>query len=142
MPRKDENIYKFKDGRQEDRYIKSRTENRKALYGYVYAYSYRDVKQKLIFSIQSTQIETHLSADKENPKNTILFGDLADFQMQTIKPQVKESAYMKYTNSLKNYILPHYSKVEIKQITYASLEVYATQLLVSVRVKKVVCQQN
>lgn len=39
MPRKGENIYKRKDGRWEGRYIKSRSDNGKAIYGYVYCKS-------------------------------------------------------------------------------------------------------
>ena len=59
MSRTGENIYKRKDGRWEGRYIKERTISGKAVYGYVYAKSYRDVKEKL------TQIKTNF----ENPQN-------------------------------------------------------------------------
>lgn len=45
MARKGENIYKRKDGRWEGRYIKSRSSTGKANYGYVYAKSYREVKE-------------------------------------------------------------------------------------------------
>lgn len=46
MPRKGENIYKRKDGRWEGRYIKRRN-GKKAIYGYVYAKNYSEVKRKL-----------------------------------------------------------------------------------------------
>lgn len=46
MPRKGENIYKRKDGRWEGRYIKGRRSNGKAIYGYLYAYSYRELKKR------------------------------------------------------------------------------------------------
>ena len=46
MPRKGENIYKRKDGRWEARYIKQRTPDGKAVYGYVYAKSYKEAKSK------------------------------------------------------------------------------------------------
>lgn len=45
MPRKGENIYKRKDGRWAGRYIRDRV-NGKAKYGYVFAYSYKEVKIK------------------------------------------------------------------------------------------------
>lgn len=45
MPRKGENIYKRKDGRWEGRFIKQRTKNNKAIYGYVYGKSYSAVLQ-------------------------------------------------------------------------------------------------
>ena len=47
MPRRGENIYKRKDGRWEGRYIKSRSATGKAVYGYVYAQTYKEVKEKL-----------------------------------------------------------------------------------------------
>lgn len=136
MPRKGENIYKRKDGRWEGRYIKSRTETGKALYGYVYAHTYREVKQKLILSIQTTENIIHISAEKNNSKTQILFGGLADSWMETIKPQIKESTYVKYSNVLKNYILPQFSQTEVSQMTYTLIEAYASQLLISGGIKK------
>lgn len=48
MARRGENIHKRKDGRWEGRYIKGRSETGKAIWGYVYAYSYVDAKSALI----------------------------------------------------------------------------------------------
>ena len=48
MPRRGENIYKRKDGRWEGRYIKGYSYG-KAQYGYVYASSYAEVKEKLFY---------------------------------------------------------------------------------------------
>ena len=56
MPRKGENIYKRKDGRWEGRYIKDRTPDGKAIYGYLYAHSYRDLKSKMIATKQKENI--------------------------------------------------------------------------------------
>ena len=47
MSKKGENIYKRKDGRWEGRYIKCHDQNGKAYYEYVYAHSYKEVKEKL-----------------------------------------------------------------------------------------------
>ena len=46
MPKRGENIYKRKDGRWEGRYKKYDT-NGSVKWGYVYAKSYKEVKQKL-----------------------------------------------------------------------------------------------
>lgn len=54
MPRTGENIYKRKDGRWEGRYIKKHTASGKIVYGYLYARSYRDVKEKLTIITQRT----------------------------------------------------------------------------------------
>ena len=47
MSRKGLNIYKRKDGRWEARYIKSRTAKGKPLYGYLYASSYHEARNRL-----------------------------------------------------------------------------------------------
>lgn len=136
MPRKGENIYKRKDGRWEGRYIKSRTQNGKALYGYVYAHTYHEVKQKLLFSIQTTHAEKPVARKEEDLQQTKTFGELADLWMQTIKPQIKESTYVKYKNSLSNYILPVYGECEVFELTFSSLETYAASLLEGGGIKK------
>ncbi|MDF4035854.1 hypothetical protein [Enterococcus faecalis] len=53
MARRGENIYKCKDGRWEGRYIKSRYSDNRIHYGYVYAYTFREVRQKLLEKKQS-----------------------------------------------------------------------------------------
>lgn len=45
MARRGENIYKRKDGRWEARYIKTRTADAKAVYGYIYRHSYLEAKR-------------------------------------------------------------------------------------------------
>ena len=47
MSRKGLNIYKRKDDRWEARYIKSRTAQGKPLYGYLYASSYHEARNRL-----------------------------------------------------------------------------------------------
>lgn len=47
MSRKGENIYKRKDGRWEGRYPLKKESDGKRKYGYVYAYTYRECKDKL-----------------------------------------------------------------------------------------------
>ena len=51
MSRKGENIYKRKDGRWEGRYIRERVDG-KIKYGYIFAHSYKDAKEKLIHARQ------------------------------------------------------------------------------------------
>lgn len=47
MSRKGENIYKRKDGRWEGRYLLEKQADEKRKYDYVYAYTYRECKDKL-----------------------------------------------------------------------------------------------
>lgn len=105
MPRKGENIYKRKDGRWEARYIKQRNTDGKALYGYVYAKSYKEVKIKL-----NKQL-INLSPGIAKPKNIqnncgISFHAFAKEWYMSILPQVKESTGNKYGNILTSYIIP------------------------------------
>ena len=97
MTKKGENIYKRKDGRWEGRYIKSRTNNGKIVYGYVYAKTYRETKVKLREKKASSNIETV-------EKNLDLFSSLALEWFESIKLHTKKSTQNKYYNMLTNYI--------------------------------------
>ena len=55
MSRRGENIYHRKDGRWEVRYIKYHSPIEKTVYGYVYAASYKEVKEKLLEQPESIE---------------------------------------------------------------------------------------
>lgn len=131
MPRKGENIYKRKDGRWEGRYIKGRSDTGKAIYGYVYAHSYREVKSKLLLSSQASSHIQPISANPQIKIQTKSFGDLADLWMKSIQPQVKKSTFVKYQNSLRNYILPILGNKQLEDISYSCLEQFVSTLLTS-----------
>lgn len=118
MPRKGENIYKRKDGRWEGRYLKSRTPEGKAKYGYVYAKTYREVKIKLIE--KKTSKECSLKYKSEEDLD--LFECIALEWFKTISPQVKESTSNKYWNLLNSYILPQFGKTVLSEITHDFIE--------------------
>lgn len=123
MPRKGENIYKRKDGRWEARYIKGRSTNGKAIYGYVYAKSYYEVKNKVL-SIVSNDIPI-----EQTPKEEILFVTLADNWLNSIKHYIKESTYMKYRNLLYTYIYPVYRDIAFNDLSHNSLQEFCNNLL-------------
>lgn len=89
MPKKGENIYKRKDGRWEGRYIKSRTESGKIIYGYVYARSYRETKEK-----QKAKIASYTSQIAN--KNEHVFSNIASEWFESIKLHTKTSTQNKY----------------------------------------------
>ena len=134
MPRKGENIYKRKDGRWEGRYIKDRTPDGKAIYGYLYAHSYRDLKSKMI----ATKQKETISEKKETvaPDKTILFGELTDMWLNTAKIKIKDSTYVKYNNLLNAYILPELKDIHIQELSYSRIEEFANKLLTSGGKKK------
>ena len=60
MPRKGENIRKRKDGRWEARYEKSRDQNGRIQYGYVYAHTYDSVKKKKLAILCKNRPQTNI----------------------------------------------------------------------------------
>lgn len=126
MPRKGENIYKRKDGRWEGRYIKSRSSLGKALYGYVYSKSYRDIKVKL-----AQAISTNNCTEKDNsPSNGVKpFGSYATTWLSIRRAQFKESTANKYKNLLNSYILPIMGETPMEEMTYDYIESYCNELL-------------
>lgn len=128
MPRKGENIYKRKDGRWEGRYIKSRTIQGKAIYGSVYAKSYREVRDKLISKKQKNKKTSFLVTQKKCEAER-LFSELAFIWLQKNKYRFKESTIVKYENLLKLYILPAMGNQKVSEITDVFLEKFCEQLL-------------
>lgn len=126
MPRRGENIYKRKDGRWEGRYIKSRSANGKAIYGYVYAQTYKEVKEKLTHK-RSVQND-HITAASGNTECRC-FQTVAMDWFESVRAQVKESTSNKYWNFLKSYVLPEFGKKEMQEITYDFINERCNHLL-------------
>lgn len=128
MPRRGENIYKRSDGRWEARYIKQRSPEGKAIYGYLYARSYRDVRTKL----QAQMVVTEESTPRPNI-NRAVFQSIAEEWLASLAPQIKVSTVNKYRNLLETYIYPQMGTRELNQITHSFLEAQCNFLLQSGR---------
>lgn len=124
MPRKGENIYKRKDGRWEGRYIKSRSSTGKAVYGYVYAKTYREVKSR----IHEAQVSV-ASPTKEISYSMELFDFFAESWFESKQTQLKESTRNKYRNILDAYVLPDLGNKLLSEITYETIEEHCQYLL-------------
>ena len=93
------NIYKRKDNRWEGRYIKDNSNKRKIKYGYIYAKTYNEIKEKLL----STQ--TNLNTGNIIPINSgTTLNNMAVEWLQSIKIKIKQSSYTKYYYTIKNHI--------------------------------------
>lgn len=132
MPRKGENIFKRKDGRWEGRYIKSRSLTGKAIYGYVYAKTYRETKRKLA----EATISGGKSVVSAGNSSVELFETAALEWFEAINPSVKESTSNKYKNLLKLYILPEIGTFPITGISQDLIENYCNTLMLSGGIKK------
>ena len=108
MARKRENIYKRKDWRYEGRYIRTRDENGKAVYGYVYARNYADVKEKL------TEYKTVKKKKPTGSSDTL--SQWLDFWLDNAG-NLKETTRQIYRGHTRNYILPKLGKVRFKKLT-------------------------
>lgn len=127
MSRKGENIYKRKDGRWEGRYIKGYDSNNKAIYGYVYAKSYREVKNKMISfkrDIQNGHFQT-----AQLKEEIVLLQDITNEWLTDIRCQIKDSTYIKYRNMIQSYIIPEIGNYPINNLTIECLNSFFSELL-------------
>ena len=113
MPRRGENIYRRKDGRWEGRYIKDKIGN-KAKYGYVYAHTYQEVKEKL--HLVKSSVHKNIP-----PKDDILFSELTSRWLASQAVNSKAATVQRYSSMLSNQILPFFGKVCTSEISTDSL---------------------
>lgn len=128
MSKRGENIYKRKDGRWEGRFIAGRTENGKIIYKSVYAKSYTEVK----ILLQDKRMEFQENLRRKELEATIKEKSLTDFLgewVESIRPKIKESSYIKYNSMIKHYIAPNIGEKKLSEISYTMLENFTNQLL-------------
>lgn len=127
MARKGENIYKRKDGRWEGRYIKERDNLGKAIYGYVYAKSYGEARNKLV----DARMKTNKHSFTKESLST--FSYWTDLWIEQKKLSVKQSTYVRYKNSLEVHIIPKLGSLRIKTIDTNLLQSFFNEKAVSGR---------
>ncbi len=123
MSKRGMNIYKRKDGRWEGRYMKNNISGKKQ-YGYIYAKTYSEVKEKLIKTVnQSAKIT-------DEKKEKVLFKEAAESWLMNIRNNLKETSVIKYENILNKHIYPIFSHREIESVTDTEIEVFLNSLLI------------
>lgn len=128
MARTGENIYKRKDGRWEGRCIIAYDKNGKAKYKYVYAKTYKAVKEKLlsVLSQKKTDISSQDNQNKATDKQK--FENTLDEWLSHKKISIKESTYIRYKNSIENHIKPRLGGYDIAKIDNAIIENFVSEL--------------
>ncbi|MGX7149318.1 tyrosine-type recombinase/integrase [Enterococcus ureasiticus] len=122
---KGENIYKRKDGRWEGRYPKGRKTDGSIHYGYVYAYSYRSVKEQLF----EKKVQTSVFYTKSKKEFHGTFGEWSQIWMTTIMaPKIKDSTFASYKNKIDLHILPFLEHRPLKKIVPDDIEQLISQL--------------
>ncbi len=132
MSKRGENIYKRKDGRWEGRYIKEYVQKNgkvKPFFGYVYARSYREVREKLLPKKAEQLIENRKSIYRKNMENDPYYAEAADAWIFAARAQVKESTRMCYLHILEKHIKPFWKHYHISQITTCSAERFVEETL-------------
>lgn len=126
MARRGENIYKRRDGRWEARYIKTRTLEGKAVYGYIYRRSYLEAKraqaEAKITSVTG-KVEPH---SLRHPKNLEAY--LTSW-LPLIQESVKKSTFANYSGLIRRHIIPDLGKVPLEQLSSALVQDYINRKL-------------
>lgn len=125
MPRRGENIYKRKDHRWEARYIRGRREDGSAIYGYCYARTYRDAKQKL----KESQNQKQAQNDATRAYQPRCFAEYCEEWLQLSRTRVKESSYVKYSGVLEKHIIPRLGSYQPEEISSVMVEEFSYALL-------------
>ena len=125
MPKKGENIYKRKDNRWEARYIKDYTPTGKPKYGYCYAKTYREVKEKV------TQAKAARLSNLFPINDTVRrrFSYYCDEWLRLNQVRVKESTYVKYFTNIEKHIKPKLGGYFIHTFSSPLIEEFSRELL-------------
>lgn len=123
MARRGENIYKRKDNRFEGRYIKGYDLSGKAKFGYVYAKTYKEVKDKLI------KLKANPQKQVSSYKKTV---DIyCDEWLKLKRSRVKESTYVKYYTTINNHLKPKFGNYLPQNLSTVVIEEFSYELLTS-----------
>ena len=112
MSRRGENIYKRGDGRWEGRYIRGRTPEGRAQYGYVYAATYSACREKRRQRLQELPREITPSNNMTLPEAVELF-----FTEREQKRKLKESTLSRYRYMVRQYIQPQMEAAPLYTLT-------------------------
>lgn len=125
MSKKGENIYKRQDGRWEARYPKERRANGSLKYGYCYAKTYSEVKQRL----NRARANWQSGVMDFKPKSGETFWQCCCEWLQLKRSRVKNSTYSKYQAMLINHIQPALGALPPQQLTTVRVESFSYSLL-------------
>lgn len=129
MARTGKNIYKRKDGRWEARFIFSYDETGKARYKYLYARTYKDVKNKLVKAQTTSSVLSITNTESKEQYSYWLNEWLKNKGIS-----VKESTYIRYKNSIEKHIKPELGKYPISKISSSLIKQFTINKLENGRI--------
>ena len=110
MPRRGENIYKRGDGRWEGRYIRGRTPEGRAQYGYVYAATYSACREKRRQRLRELPREI-------TPSNNMTLPEAVELFFAERERKLKESTVSRYRYVVRQYIQPQLGAAPLYTLT-------------------------
>lgn len=125
MPRKGENIFKRVDGRWEGRFIKNHTGG-KAVYGYVYGKSYKEVKEKKSEAIAKLSTKPARFSESMAPPTV---ETIAIKWLDDLKAVRKSSTIVKYQYQLESHIIPYLGICRIDEVSNDDIVAFSNHLL-------------
>lgn len=134
MARHGENIRKRKDGRWEARCICGYHENGKAKYKYIYRKTYAEAKAAKNQMI--SQKLTNESCDVKNIYSKAAFDVLLTDWMNSIRMNVKESTYCRYSVIIDKHIRPELGSTRVSDLTSEKIEQFTFKMLNQGNLKK------
>ena len=125
MARRGENIYKRRDGRYEGRYVIGRKPDGKTKFGYIFGYSYVEMKTRL--TEKKAELLAHAAPQTRRHSETI--EQWMKYWMENeLLGSVKESSYQTYKNQLNRHILPRLGKLELTALTPGAVYAFLQEL--------------
>lgn len=112
MSRRGENIYKRKDGRWEGRYIRDYRSDGSIHYGYVYAYTYKEVRNALL-PLKQKGASNKSGSTLSIPTMTVWLREWLLGRKEELKP----STYATYQYKLQRYVVPYIGDKELTEFT-------------------------
>ena len=121
-----ENIFKRKDGRWEARYKKGYNTDHKIIYGYCYAHSYREAKEKVM------KKKAELLSNPENtPKimRSESISEFCNFWLIRHADSWKPTTLAKYEMILRKYIISEFGTYRITELDAEQITLFSYRLL-------------
>lgn len=121
---KRENIHLRKDGRYEARYIKGRDKEGRAVYGFCYAKTYEEAREKA----EAARRKLGEPADPHSGK-VGSFSYYCDCWLATNRTCLKISSYAKYRADMCNHLKPYFGAKLPRDITQEMVDEFTSTLL-------------
>lgn len=124
MSKKGENIYKRKDGRWEARYSKGSDPSGRIRYGYCYAPTYREVREK-----RNAAKAALLRGGLPDSNSRKRFGSYCEEWLCVNRSRIKASTYAKYKQVLEQHIRPELGDCMTSALSTALVGQFGQELL-------------